>query len=141
MQHEAIKIIDIAILIISVFALVVSVRACSIAESFNKDSLYITTVNTRIETCTALSSFHKDLGSPTSQLTDMGKEVTAPAERSDREASLARALTLCLVGYRDVSDVHKCVDAANNSSNYRVHDIVAPGTGSTPPKGADIPAC
>lgn len=133
--------VDIASLVVSVFAFIMSLMAYFTAESFNKDSLYITTVNTRIETCTALSSFHKDLGSPASQLTDMGKEVTAPAERSDREVSLARALTLCLVGYRDVSDVQKCVDAANNSSNYRVHDIVAPGTGSTPPKGADIPAC
>lgn len=131
--------VDIASLVVSVFAFIASLTAYFTAESFNKDSLYITTVNTRIETCTALSSFHKDLGSPTSQLTDKDKEVTAPAERSDREASLARALTLCLVDYRDVSDIHKCVDTANNS--YKVHDIVAPGTGSTPPEGADIPAC
>lgn len=133
--------IDIAAVVVSAVALMVSARACSSVEEFNSDSLYITTVNTRVQTCTALSTFHRDLGSASPQVTDQGKEVTSPSERAAREASLARALTLCLAEYRHISDVRECVNAANKSSSHFVHDVIVPSTPTSPAKGADILAC
>jgi hypothetical protein len=125
----------------AVASAVIATRACIGAEELNRETIYVTTLNTRISTCTTLSEFHKGLGSAPGPITDLKKPVSAPSERSDRAASLARALTLCLADFSTVAKLRQCVADANGKDEHKVHDVVTPGTNSLPPKGGNILVC
>lgn len=125
----------------AVASAVVAVRACTGAEELNRETMYISTVNTRITTCSALSEFHRGSPSAPSQITDQRKRVSTRSERSDSAANLARALSLCLVDYKSVAQLRQCVGQADASDSHKVHDMLAPDTNGNPPMGADNLVC
>lgn len=133
--------IEFAAALAALASAVVSVRACQLAEEANRDNTYTAAVSTRIVTCTALSEFSKDRPSAPPELTDQNKSVAPPAERSDKAANLARALSLCLADSPSTAALRTCVADRNSSPNYKVHDKLEVGTGQGRPKGADILVC
>lgn len=126
----------------AVASAVVAVQACSDAVVLNQETMYITVVNTRISTCTALSEFHKGLASAPVEMTDQNKPVSSPNERSNAEATIARALNLCLVEFSNVPELRICVEKrVNGIGAHKVHDKLETNPTKGLPEGADILAC
>lgn len=134
------KNLEILTLILAPLSFVVSIWTWRDSVRQNYESTYVAALNTRIATCTALSDFHKGMEAKAPLLTDQGKEESSPAARMAAEASIARALTLCIAKNPAVAELRACVAAANGSRTHFVHDSLDHIPGKVP-RGADNLAC
>lgn len=119
----------------------VAVLAWLDARQLNQDTIFVTALNTRINTCTSLSNYHRGLGSSQQLATDKRILVSSTEVRSEREADLARALNLCLIEFKSIEQVKLCVGEVNAREDHLVHDMIELGINGDPPKGANILAC
>jgi hypothetical protein len=133
---------------VAIFALVITLGAGYISYLSWKDStrltensIYLSIINTRIQTCTNLSNYHKGSGIDLPVITDQGKKVSTATDRGIKEANLARALTLCLVNVEKIDEIKTCVGKANINPSHKVHDEVGDKDSNSIPKGIDILAC
>lgn len=114
------------------------------SNKLNKEGIYLTTLNARINTCTTLADYHKDNAkgdAANSESSDGVKTESSSAKRSERSANIARALILCLVEDTDIEPIRKCVDRANNAPSHYVIDIIKYGSDGAKDELKEILAC
>lgn len=125
----------------SILALVVSLISYKNTEKWNEGNIYISIVQSRIETCMGLSRHHYDIKSDSNIETDKGRRETTNRDRGDKAVGMARALTLCLAKHIEIEGIKKCVQDVNKRPNFLVHDILSSGQELEPPTGNDHLIC
>jgi cell division protein FtsB len=148
-----VQVIPIVTLVISLVTLVYTAKSYKdTSKSYqdtskqNSESQYLSIINTRIQTCTSLSNYHRETlskirESDPPRKSIEGKEISSIEVRGSKAADLSRALSLCLAEHTNVDTIKQCVDVANKKLAHLVYDDISPVPDTNPPTGGNVLAC